>query len=46
MTKIQNSNIWVIEYWDLRFICNLPARRLSGGLPAVSLAGVLEICDF
>jgi hypothetical protein len=24
MTKIQNSkSVWVIEYWNLRFICNL-----------------------
>jgi hypothetical protein len=23
MTKIQNSNALVIEYWNLRFICNL-----------------------
>ncbi len=27
-----------VEYWNLRFICNLPARRLFGG--------VLGICDF
>jgi hypothetical protein len=27
-----------IEYWNLKFICNLPARRLFGG--------VLGICDF
>jgi len=24
MTEIQNSKyVWVIEYWNLRFICNL-----------------------
>jgi hypothetical protein len=27
-----------VEYWNLKFICNLPARRLFGG--------VLGICDF
>jgi hypothetical protein len=27
-----------VEYWDLRFICNLLARRL--------FCGVLGICDF
>ena len=27
-----------IEYWNLKFICNLLARRLFGG--------VLGICDF
>ena len=30
--------VLVIEYCILKFICNLPARRLSGG--------VLGICDF
>ena len=23
MTKIQNPNVWGIEYWNLRFVCNL-----------------------
>jgi len=42
MTEIQNSKclkyrkmnitVWVIEYWNLKFICNLLARRLSGGV--------------
>ena len=24
--------VWVVGYWNLRFICNLLARRLSGGV--------------
>jgi hypothetical protein len=44
MTEIQNSKhvhdlqaqhfkpVWVIGYWNLRFVCNLLARRLSGGV--------------
>jgi hypothetical protein len=28
----------IIEHWNLRFICNLPARRFPGG--------VLEIWNF
>jgi hypothetical protein len=44
MTKFKNPNnvsVWkvlVIEYWNLEFIWNLPARRLFGG--------VVGICDF
>jgi len=26
------KSVLVIEYWNLRFICNLLARRLSGGV--------------
>jgi hypothetical protein len=36
MTEIQNSKyVWVIEYWNLRFICNLVLGiwDLSFGLP-------------
>jgi hypothetical protein len=44
MTEIQNSKhlhdfqvqifkpVWIIGYWNLRFVCNLLARRLSGGV--------------
>jgi len=44
MTEIQNlkhaknienehiKTVSVIEYWKLKFICNLLARRLSGGV--------------
>jgi hypothetical protein len=43
MTEIQNPKQKTIALnrfgiWNLRFICNLLARRLSGG--------VLGICDF
>jgi len=24
--------VWVIGYWNLRFVCDLLARRLSGGV--------------
>ena len=30
MEKI--PSVWVIGYWNLRFVCNLLARRLSGGV--------------
>ncbi len=45
MTKIPNvymisknehsKPVLVIEYWNLKFICNLLARRLSGGVLVV-----------
>ena len=28
----KSEPVLVIEYCDLRFICNLPARRFSGGV--------------
>ena len=24
--------VWVIGYWNLRFVCHLPVCRLSGGV--------------
>ena len=27
-----NITVWVIEYWNLKFIYDLLARRLSGGV--------------
>jgi hypothetical protein len=28
----KSKPVLVIEYWNLQFVCDLPARRLSGGV--------------
>jgi len=33
ISKNKHSKLFlVIGYWNLRFVCNLPARRLFGGV--------------